>query len=338
MVARDVNFDDVRAQPNAVRALRQALANDRVASAYLFDGPSGVGKERAALALATALACPQKPRVGCGRCDVCRRIGEGKHPDVRLIRPREEGDQNLQVEYIRAEVLPFTQYAPFEAAAAAMIFSDAEVSFPSYHAESANAMLKTLEEPRANVHFILLSSRPDRLLQTIRSRCQRVRFQRLPPAEMLRILEEHNVPVSEREAVTGLADGRADVALALAAEGTGSKLLELATKIDAVVESGRAGPCIELAESLSKRADLPLALDCLSAFYRDVAVTSLNMRDAELTFGKSVAAIQERGRTLSPERAAARVDAIRRAAEAIDRNANAEIVLDSLLLSLRSAT
>ncbi len=333
-----VTFDDVRAQPNAVRALKQALANDRVASAYLFDGPTGIGKGRAALALATALACPAKPRVGCGKCDVCRRIAEGKHPDVRVIHPREEGDQNLQIEYIRAEVLPFTQYAPFEAAAAVMIFTDADVSFPGNHAESANAMLKTLEEPRANVHFILTSSRPDRLLQTIRSRCQRVRFQRLPPTTMLQILEEHNVPVAEREAVTGLADGRADVALALAADGTGSKLLELATRIDAVVESGRAGPAIELAESLAKRDDLPLALDSIVAFYRDVAATALAMPASSLVFGRSAPAIQERAKTLSPERAAARADAIRRAAEAIDRNANAEIVLDSLLLSLRAAT
>lgn len=333
-----VNFDDVRAQPNAVRVLKQALKNQRVASAYLFDGPSGVGKERAALALAAALVCTEKPRVGCGGCASCQRAVEGKHPDVRLVRPREEGDQNIQVEYIRQEVLPFAQYAPFEAGAAIMIFTDADVSFPAYHAESANAMLKTLEEPRANVHFVLISSRPDRLLQTIRSRCQRVRFQRLPNPTLQLILEEHNVVASERDALVGMADGRADVALALAREGKGAELLQLAARIDATVETSKAGACIELSESLAKRDDLPLVLDTLSSYYRDVAAVGLDLPASALLFGGSFDTIRERAMALSPERAAARVDLIRRTAEALDRNANAQITLDSMLLSLRAAT
>lgn len=336
--AEDVNFDDVRAQPNAVRVLKQALKNDRVASAYLFDGPSGVGKTRAALALASALVCNEKPRVGCGTCTACQRAQDGKHPDVRVVKPRDEGDQNIQVEFIRQEVLPFAQYAPFEARAAVMIFADADICFPSNHSESANAMLKTLEEPRPNVHFILISARPERLLQTIRSRCQRVRFQRLPNATLQQVLEEHNIVAAERDAIVGMADGRADVALTLASEGKGATLLELAARIDATIEASKPGACIELSESLAKRDDLPLVLDTLSSYYRDVAAVGLALPTSALLFGASVHTIRDRAAVLSPERAAARVDLIRRTAEAIDRNANAQITLDSMLLSLRSAT
>src|SRR5690554_6974860 len=109
------------------------------------------------------------------------RIRRGNHPDVRVFRPRDEGARNLPVEVIREQVLPVAQFAPFEASGAFLIFPEADVSFPEAHPEAANAFLKTLEEPPKGVHFILLAERPDRLLQTTRSRCQRVRFAPLAP-------------------------------------------------------------------------------------------------------------------------------------------------------------
>ncbi|MCA9603264.1 MAG: DNA polymerase III subunit gamma/tau, partial [Myxococcales bacterium] len=138
-----MTLTDVRAQPTAVETLRRALASDRVASAYLFEGPSGVGKTRAAIGLAQALLCTAAPNHGCGTCATCTRIETGGHPDVRLFAPREEGAGNIQVEYLRETILPFTRYAPFEAARAVTIFPDADISFPAAHPEGANALLKT---------------------------------------------------------------------------------------------------------------------------------------------------------------------------------------------------
>ena len=176
-------FDSIYSQPSAVRTLERALASDRLATAYLFEGPSGVGKERTALALAEALVATDEASR--------RRLRAGSHPDARVFRPRDEGHRNVQVDYVRSEILPVAQFAPFEAERAFLIFPEADVSFPEHHPEAANALLKTLEEPRPNVHFVLLAERPDRLLATIRSRCQRVRFGRLPDETLARILEEH---------------------------------------------------------------------------------------------------------------------------------------------------
>ena len=163
-----LDFSQILAQESAVRTLRHALAQDRVAHAYLFEGPSGVGKERAALALAAALLCPNARSGAACSCNACGRIQSGVHPDVRVFRPRDEGDRNLAVEVVRSEILPFARFAPFEGEAACLIFPEADVSFPEQHAESANALLKTLEEPRTKLTFMLLSERPDRLLPTIR--------------------------------------------------------------------------------------------------------------------------------------------------------------------------
>ncbi|MFW6067439.1 MAG: AAA family ATPase, partial [Myxococcota bacterium] len=195
-------FEAILGQPGAVRTLERAVETGRVASAYLFEGPGGVGKRATALELAAAL-------VGAGEPRQRERVRSGRHPDVRIFEPRQEGARNIQVEFLREEVLPFAQFAPFEAPAAFLVFPEADVSFPETHPEAANALLKPLEEPRRGVHFVLTSERPDRLLPTIRSRCQRLRFHRLPRDVLDRILESHGVEAPRREEAVALAGGRA---------------------------------------------------------------------------------------------------------------------------------
>ena len=232
-------FDAVRGQPGAVDVLERAIAGGRVASSYLFEGPGGVGKQRAALALAKAV-------IGADAA-LAQRIDGGSHPDVRVFPPREEGRRNIQVDTLRQEILPIAQFAPFEARAAFLIFPEADVSFPEHPPESANALLKTLEEPRPDVHFVLLSERPDRLLPTIRSRCQRVRFGRLSPELLRAILAERDVPEEARDPSIALADGRADRAIALA-DGEAVELLEVALEVDEACTTGGPGTLVRVSD------------------------------------------------------------------------------------------
>lgn len=236
-------FDRVRAQPLALQVLRRAVQGERLPTAYLFEGPGGVGKERCAIALATAVL---------GEA-VASRIAKGAHPDVRIFRPRDEGARNLPVEVLREEILPYAEFAPFEASHAFILFPEADVSFPEAHPEAANALLKTLEEPKRGVHFVLLSERPERLLPTIRSRAQRLRFERLPDGELEMILREHAAASEEPSdpsvwpAAIALADGRADRAIALAGEGTAAALLALAEQVDDAVNRARPGALLAAA-------------------------------------------------------------------------------------------
>jgi DNA polymerase-3 subunit delta' len=324
-------FDGIAAQENALRVLQHALHVDRVAHAYLFEGPSGVGKERAAIALACALLCA-KARAGerCA-CSTCTRVRAGNHPDVRVFRPRDEGDRNLQVELIRSELLPFTKFAPFEAQAACVIFPEADVSFPIHHAEAANALLKTLEEPRARVTFLLLSERPDRLLSTIRSRCQRVRFRPLPTSTLVSIMASHDVPEAVRAPAVALSQGRADRALALAADNLVEKLVDVVLRVDEAVAAAKPGDLLDLAHELADNDQLELLLSALSLFYRDVAHIALQTPEPSLSFPHLMSALTARAHRLGALACAERVAAIAAAGEAIDRNANAEIALDALL-------
>lgn len=324
----------IRGQNTAVRTLERALTQDRLPNAYLFEGPGGVGKRSAALGLAQARLCTVAPSHGCGRCTVCMRIEAGNHPDVRVFAPRSEGSRNLPVETLRSEVLPFAQFAPFEGAHAFLIFPEADVSFPPHQPEAANALLKTLEEPRPRVCFVLLSERPERLLVTIRSRCQRVRFGALPPLVIEHVLEQHGVASEQWGAATALCEGRADRALALAQDGAAAELLERALRIDRVLATRDLGRLIELSEELAKSSDLVLLLETLAAVYRDVTVLGLGLGADKLRFQRERTQLMERAEELGPEAAALRATRLREIPELLARNANPQIALDHLLTEL----
>ena len=317
----------IHAQGAPLAILESAIASDRVASAYLFEGPSGVGKQLAAVALATRII---------GGDDAARaRIAAGSHPDVRVFTPRDEGRRNIPVEVLREQILPIAQFAPFEASAAFLIFPEADVSFPEHPSESANALLKTLEEPRRGVHFVLLSERPDRLLPTVRSRCQRLRFGRLPEDVIEGILAAHDVPEEARGPAVALADGRADRALIMA-EGAATLLFELALSLDDAMSGGGPGTLVRASEDLVRSdTELSAALDALTTFYRDVAAVCLGLGDRSLAFRHRADVIRERAAHQTAARAADRVELIAQAQIALERNGNPQMVLDALLYDAR---
>jgi DNA polymerase-3 subunit delta' len=324
-------FEGIEGQPSAVRTLEAAVLRGRVASAYLFEGPSGVGKQRAAIALAKALLSE-----GASSTEVARRVDAGAHPDVRVVLPRETGHRNLQVQAVREEILPFTQFAPFEARHAFLIFPEADVSLPEAHPEAANALLKTIEEPRAGVHFVLLAERPDRLLVTIRSRCQRVRFGPLPSAVIERILAREGVPEEAWPAAVALSAGSADRALALAAEGAASALFSKAARLAEAILSGKPGAMSRAAEETAKGDDYRGTLTALAAFYRDVAAVAVGADPRTLAFRAETRALAQHAERMGAARAADLCAELRRLEEELDGNANKDLGLLRVMLSGRA--
>jgi DNA polymerase-3 subunit delta' len=185
-------LSDIKGQQRALNILRGAARRGRLASSYLFAGEDGIGKKTAAVNFAMALNCldqqypPQSDETdfgdACGVCSSCKRIAGGTHPDFLMVAPE---DRIIKVEEIRAieEALSFRAH---EARVKTVIVDNAE----TMNAAAANAFLKTLEEPAPGTMIILVSSMPDRLPITIRSRCSRVNFRPLSASEVAEIIGE----------------------------------------------------------------------------------------------------------------------------------------------------
>ena len=170
--------------------LRRALQADRVAHAYAFVGPAGVGRRLTALGFAQACLCREG---GCGGCATCRRVAAGQHPDCHLLAPtppasNPRGTPSLRIEQIR-ELEHWAALAPLEAPRKAFILDEAErMTLPT-----AQALLKTLEEPPARTLLVLILANVRALPPTVLSRCQLVRFRPLPEAEAIAVLGERGM-------------------------------------------------------------------------------------------------------------------------------------------------
>jgi DNA polymerase-3 subunit gamma/tau len=188
---RPSTFDDVVGQSHIERTLRNAVGEGKVAHAYLFTGPRGTGKTTTARLLAKALLC-ERGSTGepDGTCEQCVQVADGGHPDVFEL----DAASHTQVEVVRDQIIGRVQFAP--ARGRYKIYIIDEVHMLS--ASSFNALLKTLEEPPAHVVFVLCTTHPHKVPETIHSRCQRFDFHRISVEE----IADHLRFISESEGFT----------------------------------------------------------------------------------------------------------------------------------------
>jgi DNA polymerase-3 subunit gamma/tau len=187
---RPQTFDDLVGQTHVSRTLKNAVAQNRLAHAYLFVGPRGVGKTSTARILAKSLNCIKGPTVmPCGVCDNCREIAGGNSLDVIEI----DGASNNSVEDVR-QLRENVRYAP--AKGRYKIYLIDEVHMLS--SAAFNALLKTLEEPPEHVKFIFATTEPQKVLPTILSRCQRFDLHRIPA----NLIAQHLQFIAKKEKIT----------------------------------------------------------------------------------------------------------------------------------------
>ena len=171
-------FEDVVGQEPIERTLKNALAQDKVSHAYLFCGPRGTGKTTTARLLAKALLCQNGPTPEPdGTCEDCQLIAEGIHPDVYEL----DAASRTGVENVREEIISRVQFAPTRGRSKVYIIDEVHMLSTA----AFNALLKTLEEPPSHVVFILCTTDPQKVPETIHSRCQRFDFRRIAPESMV---------------------------------------------------------------------------------------------------------------------------------------------------------
>src|SRR3984885_5007873 len=178
---RPRTFSEVVGQQHVMRTLTNALREDRVAHAYIFSGARGVGKTTTARILAKALNCVKGPTAEpCNECDSCREIAAGNSLDVIEI----DAASNRGIDQVR-ELREMVRYAPAGGRFKVVILDEAHM----LTTEASNALLKTIEEPPDKVVFVMATTQPEDLAETIRSRSQHFHFRALSFTEICGALE-----------------------------------------------------------------------------------------------------------------------------------------------------
>jgi DNA polymerase-3 subunit delta' len=207
-----VSWQRVRGHENLIESFAEVVQRDRLAHAYLFVGPPGVGKKLFAEELAKALLCerPADPLQACDQCSSCRLVEAGTHPDfLRASMPADKHE--FPIDTMR-ELLAQIALKPARGSHKIATIDDAD----DLNDESANCFLKTLEEPPPNSVLILLATDLGRQLPTIVSRCQVVRFHPLSAATIAKLLVEQGVDASKPERLARLSGGSLGLARELA--------------------------------------------------------------------------------------------------------------------------
>lgn len=227
-------FDDVVGQDFIERTLKNAVTQDKVSHAYLFTGPRGTGKTTTARLLSKALICQKGPTSEPdGTCEECKLIADGEHPDVYEL----DAASRTGVDTIRSEIIERVAYSPTRGRYKIYIIDEVHMLSTG----AFNALLKTLEEPPEHVVFILCTTDPQKVPETIHSRCQRFDFKSIPIEEMIGRLGA----VCELEDVEFEGD-----ALDLIAHRAAGGMRDALTSLEQLIAFGEGKVTVEQAERL----------------------------------------------------------------------------------------
>lgn len=355
-VSDRTGFDRIVGQDTAKRVLVRAVREGSPTHAYLFLGLEGTGKCATAIEFARALNC-EDPREGhaCGECGVCRTIDHGNFPDVRVWSP---DGQNTKIEQMR-EMRDSVVFKPVRGRWKINIVEQGD----TLNDESANCILKLLEEPPPYLVNILLFRNAAAVLPTIRSRCQMVRFTQVSASELVdRLLEDFGLPNDEARFLAAYSQGCPGKAIRLIGNESFFARREEIVGAASALTSGGQWLALKLAEVLrgpnskqsdekddedepdapavkqpkrSKRDAAVESLDMLLLWYRDLLAARLQGGEAALVnIDKRDDILLQCERYPHAGHIAAAVEAILQAKRAVLGNANPQIVTEALMMRL----
>jgi DNA polymerase-3 subunit delta' len=345
-------FDQLTGNSRVKEVLQRMLQSGRLPGGLLFSGEEGVGKKLFALEVARVLNCRNpKGFESCGSCSACVRIGKinypttadpdawnqilwTDHPDVGIVvAPK----RVLRVEQMR-QIESEASFRPFEGKARFFLVEDAE----KLNDNSANALLKILEEPPPTSHLILITSRPAMLLPTIRSRCQVIRFSPLSPEEIEQYLTKN------RLAEKGTARLRARAAsgsIARALSGDIDSFTEqrkaMLTVLNALAATPDQVQLLRAAEELNEaqyKDEFEQRLDVLETLIRDAWMLSLGSAEGQLVNEDLLPQLEKISKGINASRAASWILEIEDMREQLIVNINRKPATDSLFLTMTGPT
>jgi DNA polymerase-3 subunit delta' len=342
-------FDHLAGNQRVKDILRRMLGDGRVPGTMLFAGDGGIGKKLFALELAKALNCQTPKGVeACERCSSCIRISRSKfpeysdekenreklvwsdHPDVALARPY---NRFLRIPLMR-EVEREANFRPYEGKARIFIIEEAH----RLNEASSNALLKTLEEPPATSHLIMITSRPAQLLPTIRSRCQIIRFSPLAPSEIeAHLLKGKQVSQADARLLSTVARGSIGRALVTELESYRLQREAMLDVVNALALTNDRTRLLRASEEMNdakRKEEYEPRLDLLATIIHDVWVLSLGAPAGQVVNHDLLAQLSKMGSSVESRRAALWLSQLEQHRRGLDVNINRKIATDALFLTM----
>jgi DNA polymerase-3 subunit delta' len=341
-----MSFKNIEGHERPITILKRAIANNTLAHAYLFSGEAGIGKKMTALALAAALNCPAAGGDGgCGECPPCRRVAALTHPDVHVVMPESENEQllatwsskaaekasdEIKIDQIRQAQESLT-LTPSEGNKKILIVDGAETLNPS----AQNAFLKTLEEPPGDALIVLITSMPQSLLPTIRSRCQEIRFFPIPRRMLARaLMRRRGLGEEDARFLAALAQGSMGRALVMDVEQEKAEREELMALWSGLGPMS-PGEVLARAEALGKDRDrLERLLDIGVERLRDALVFRTTRDEQLLVHGSDKDPHRQRGEQVPLQRMLEDMELFTASRDLLGRRVSAQLVAENLLLKL----
>jgi DNA polymerase-3 subunit delta' len=315
----------------AVKLLAEHVALSRERHAYLFTGPTGIGRRTLAIRFAQSLNCQNPPAPGqpCRVCSTCKRIEQMQHPDLIMVQAEHEGE-TLRIDQVR-ELQHTLSLAPYETRYRIALI----LRFDEANSSAANAMLKTLEEPPEHVIVILTASSAENLLPTIASRCEVLRLRSLSMKETAYGLHTlRGVPDEDAKRLAHISDGRPGYAIRLFEQPTllGQRQRWLDELVQLIADS-RCERFASAKEIVDDKEGLRNKLQLWLTFWRDVLVCVSGERESITNLDYSEK-IQKLVAVTDLDQAKFYVNSVVRTIEYIDHNINSRLALEVLLIDL----
>lgn len=347
-----MGYENIVGQEYALQVLRNSMMRKRLSHAYLFWGPPKVGKKFTAKIFAQALNCKKMHFDACGKCKSCQKIERGNHPDVKIISP--EG-MYVKIEQIR-DIIKDIYFPPTEGDYKIYIIQEAE----KMRTETASAFLKTLEEPPNYAILILITTTPQSLLPTIISRCQLVRFNRIPPAKIYQYLKEKTPQEEEiNKLISTISAGelgeainykeelikRRDKILNIIFSLSRQELVSVLKASFDFIEYARAElPLLppDIEESTKKKEQLLRQkiieyIDLIMVWFRDLLLVKLNLPERLIINADQKERLKEEEKVYSTSNLIEIIYNLKQSKEYIRRNANKELCLQVMFLKILRA-
>lgn len=262
-----MDFKEIIGHERQIENLKNAIRTNSISHSYLFEGEEGLGKKQIALAFSKTLLCNEGKDHPCNICSSCLKFDSQNHPDFQLIVPNKKG--TIVVEEIQ-KIIKAVSTSPFEGKRKLFVIDDSH----TMNIQGMNKLLKTLEEPPSFMNIILVTSISNKLLPTIQSRCQRIRFYPIENTKIIKLLEEREYLESDKATIVAdFTKGSIGKSIEIASsEDFFNKRDEVIIIIDNIL-SGDKTKALSSAKFFNENKDqIGLIFDIMLYWFRDLLV------------------------------------------------------------------